>query len=571
MKKTLNINLGGMIFHVDEDAFNKLENYMSVIKQQFEGTTGGHEIINDIETRIAELFKERTTEAKEVVTIEDVDAVIEIMGEPEDYMDEDTRQAQEYSAAKSATRNRRVFRDPDNRVIGGVSSGLAAYFNIDPLWLRLLFLILFFAGPGFLIYIILWIAIPKAKTTAEKLMMQGEPVTISNIGRSVKDEMQDMGGAKRFSSKVRSYDYRAAAERSSDNIGGFFEGLGIFLRRLFSVIFKILGVIFLIIGFLLLFSIVIGLLAGGVQIMGTTGSLQDVENFLGILTVDHNHYLFMMIGLGLTLIAPLFLLVFLGLRLIFNLDPLHPNARNSLILATVAGIVMLAIGGSRLGLAFEDDGEYTSQEKLLNLDSTLVITSAYDTVSERFFNVDDHQGWVYSGKKHYFGDVTLDIRLAPDSVSFLEYEYSSQGRSRREAVSNARDLVYNPTLGSDTLDFPFYYTLKDGAKFRAQELDMILYLAPGHEVYLDKSAIDIIYDIKNLNNYWDGDMVEHHWKMTREGLLCTDCPDSPGSLDETRTYRDGDKEIEMNIKDGEIDLKLKDHIQMEKQMQIEEL
>ncbi|MGB0177807.1 MAG: PspC domain-containing protein, partial [Owenweeksia sp.] len=139
MNKTLNINLGGLIFHIDEDAYHILERYLTTLKRQFSTAEGGEEIIRDIEVRIAELFRERTTKAKEVISSADVEEVISIMGKPEDYLDSEEDGASGRSFEDTYyTPKKRIFRDPDDRILGGVASGLAAYFNIDPLWMRLL-------------------------------------------------------------------------------------------------------------------------------------------------------------------------------------------------------------------------------------------------------------------------------------------------------------------------------------------------------------------------------------------------------------------------------------------------
>ena len=169
MKKTFNINLGGQIFHIDDDAFNKLEAYLGALRQQFSSTSGGDEILNDVETRMAELFKERTANTKEVINIQDVDEAIAIIGKPEDFWHEDEASKSNFQYDNTMSYQKRVMRDVDNRVLGGVASGLAAYFNIDTLWIRLLFVALMFAGFGVLLYIILWLVVPAARTTTEKL------------------------------------------------------------------------------------------------------------------------------------------------------------------------------------------------------------------------------------------------------------------------------------------------------------------------------------------------------------------------------------------------------------------
>ncbi len=190
MKKTLNINIKGIIFHLDEDAYTKLNSYLEEIKAHFRNKKGQEEIINDIENRIVELFQQKLNDKKQVIVIDDVDEVIGIMGHPADF-DEDSEEDQvSYLIQKG---KKRLFRNIDDRMLGGVCSGLGAYFNIDATWVRIAFLLaLFLAGGSGLVYIVLWIVIPPARTVSEKLEMQGDPVTISNIEKAFKEEMNEI-------------------------------------------------------------------------------------------------------------------------------------------------------------------------------------------------------------------------------------------------------------------------------------------------------------------------------------------------------------------------------------------
>lgn len=192
MKKTLNINIKGIIFHLDEDAYNKLNKYLDEINNHFRNKKGREEIINDIENRLTELFRQKLNDKKQVITIEDVDEVIGTMGHPSDFDDdsEDDHTTVPQSRAKG---HKRLFRNVDDRMIGGVCSGLGAYFNIDTVWVRIAFLIaLVFAGGSVLVYLVLWIVIPPARTVTERLEMQGDPVTISNMEKAFKEEMNEI-------------------------------------------------------------------------------------------------------------------------------------------------------------------------------------------------------------------------------------------------------------------------------------------------------------------------------------------------------------------------------------------
>ena len=189
MKKTLTANISGTVFHIEEDAYEKLHRYLDSIRIQFTGSGGSEEIMADIEARIAELLQERLAGMRQVVSIGDVDHVIAIMGQPEDYLGAD---ATEETAAlppgsggswtqAGTSRRKRLFRDTEDRWVGGVLGGIGAYFSIDPLILRVIYIILLFLGVGWLIYIILWIVVPPAVTAAEKLEMRGEPVNVENL------------------------------------------------------------------------------------------------------------------------------------------------------------------------------------------------------------------------------------------------------------------------------------------------------------------------------------------------------------------------------------------------------
>jgi len=189
MKKTYTINLSGKIFHIDEDAFEKLQTYITTLKNHYDKEEDGTEIMCDIENRIAELFSQFQKEQfREVINVEDVNQIISIMGRPNDIIDEE-----EPSAPSPLKPSRKLYRDTDKRILGGVAAGISNYFQVSIIFIRLLFVLLAFSyGISILAYLILWILIPKAKTTKEKLEMCGESINISNIERSIKETIQDI-------------------------------------------------------------------------------------------------------------------------------------------------------------------------------------------------------------------------------------------------------------------------------------------------------------------------------------------------------------------------------------------
>lgn len=208
MKKIVNINLSGRVFNIDEDAFAHLRRYLDRLESYFKNQEGGQEIINDIENRIAELLDERMVGKFGVVNLRMVEEVIGMMGQPEDFEPEENKnndkQKSEYGVYNQHT-SRRLFRDAESRVLGGVCGGIGAYLNMDPVWVRVIFVLLIFFGLGIIIpiYIVLWIIVPVAITTAQKLQMRGENVTIDNIEKSIRNEYEDV---KRRFGKVRQSD-----------------------------------------------------------------------------------------------------------------------------------------------------------------------------------------------------------------------------------------------------------------------------------------------------------------------------------------------------------------------------
>ena len=192
MKKNFTVNISGLIFHMDDDAYQKLDRYMDSIKKHYKNSDGAEEIITDIETRIADLLQEKLSDKKQVITIDDINDVVKVMGQPYEFESSETYENVE-TDFEPGKRPKRFYRDPDNKIIGGVSAGMGAYFRVDPLWFRVAFVALCFAGgSGLIAYFILWILIPEAQSTAEKLEMQGEKVNIENIEKKIKTEIKDI-------------------------------------------------------------------------------------------------------------------------------------------------------------------------------------------------------------------------------------------------------------------------------------------------------------------------------------------------------------------------------------------
>ena len=242
MKKTLTVNLGGTVFHIDEDAYQLLDKYLSNLRIHFRKEEGSDEIMDDFEMRISELLNERVRLGYEVITIEQVEEVIKRMGKPEEIFEEEEKSTDhednyrtQQQETHTQTTKKRLMRDPDNRILGGVAGGFAAYMDWDPTAVRIvLFLLMFFYGITVPLYFLLWIIVPMARTATEKLEMRGQSVTVENIGKTVTD------GFEKVANGVNDY-------MRSDKPRTFLQKLGDTLVMVVGWLLKICLVIFAII------------------------------------------------------------------------------------------------------------------------------------------------------------------------------------------------------------------------------------------------------------------------------------------------------------------------------------
>ena len=268
MNKTVNINLGGEFFHIDEDAFAELKRYLDAVRASLNQDESIEEIISDIESRIAELFVELLPNPKSVVTKSQITQVIDIMGQPEEF-DTDEPADQEHQNRKATPKE--LYRDQDNKYIAGVGSGLGHYLGIDALWVRLIWLLLtiFSSGSFILIYILFWILVPAADSTSQKLKMKGQPINISNIERRFKE------GYDNISDSVKSMDYNKYGDQVKKSSHRFFEAIAKALVIMAKIIGKIIGLILVVLSLGTILSMAIGFFSVGTIEFWGQGNLID--------------------------------------------------------------------------------------------------------------------------------------------------------------------------------------------------------------------------------------------------------------------------------------------------------
>ena len=343
MKKTLTVNLGGTVFHIDEDAYQLLDKYLANLRIHFRKEEGSEEIMNDFEMRISELFNERVRLGHEVITIEHVEEVIKRMGKPEElfggedekeYVREESK-AHTFQEEETTGGRKKLMRDPDNRVLGGVASGIAAYMGWDITAIRLIMIILLFIpyAPIVILYLILWLVMPLARTAADKLMMRGKSVTLENIGKTVTD------GFEKVSSNVNDY-------MSSDKPRSFLQQLADLFVNVVGFILKFLAILIgiillpplLLVAFILV-VVTFALIAGG------TGVIYHLSPFGADLLAGTPVPLAIMgcIGFILLIGIPIFALVYAICMQLFKAKPLPNTAKWTLLILWIISVALSVI------------------------------------------------------------------------------------------------------------------------------------------------------------------------------------------------------------------------------------
>lgn len=502
MNKTVNANIGGLIFHIDEDAFQKMNRYLDTLKSYFRKSDGNTEIMDDIEARIAELLQERMGAAREIVNMEDVDHVMTAMGQPEDFEDtsaepgEKQESSQEPEAEIYTRVNKRLFRNPDDKVLGGVCSGISAYFNIDPIWLRLAFVIsVIIFGTGILIYIILWVIIPAAKTTSEKLQMRGERVTITNIQKSVKEELDNLGNQiKDFGKDIKkNFKGDPGYSRRGNGIEGFFRNLGNFVVSIAKLIFKFIAVILVIIGFIILISVMLGL-------FGVTSALTISWPFISHIIFENNmQALLAYLSIGLLLIIPVLWIIVRGMMALLSIKRSR-YLNVSFFSAWIIALILTCFVGLQLGYDLKSKSSvkseyifqsFTGDTLYLDINKDIYLSgSGYEIFNEDDIYIDSDY-FNYANDSLYLQDIKFRTRTSTDSFYSLDVYYMARGNSRKEAKERAENITYNVELRDSVLLIDPYFRIGD-EPWRHQHVEMVLRIPEKKTTVMTEELVDFL-------------------------------------------------------------------------------
>lgn len=611
MKKTLSINISGILFHIEEDGYLTLKAYLDAINKHFSHYQDNQEIITDIENRIAEIFLSYLKNNKQVITAENVSNLIEKMGtiadfkagekdlEPNlsDLKDESHEENDFYKyitppgedkakGYKKLTRlpNRKIlggvcagfahylaidplwtrlitilllfsggfrigpnnfhffpwdadfyfsfgwwtafayillwiilpvsyeepedknikklFRNPDDRVIGGVSSGLSAYFDVDVLWIRLAFVGLVFAGgSGFVIYLILWIITPVAKSITERIEMKGGAITLSNIESTIQENLnpeppkQESAGRKIILAPFRFM---------GEVINGIGKALGPFGRFLLEVVRVIFGLIIFFIGMVVILTPLL--------MLGVYWELFNNEDWtymFGTIPFDTIAELlpvWLVIAVAVAILIPGVVLTLLGISVLIKRSLI--DARFGLVTfgLWILSLMICAFQVPRVVNQFKDDASFVKEEVLEMREGTLVIQSQN--------NAPDAD----------LGLISISLEGTPDSTLVLLQEFRSQGRNHDDALKNASAVNYNYSMEDTVLLLNRSLEFTPESKFRAQSLHQTLKIPYNMPFVMDKSILPILEGTIYTNGYKMKDVnSRNHWVYNENGLLCLNC------------------------------------------------
>ena len=522
MNKTISINLGGFFFHIDEDAYQKLSRYFDAVKRSL-SPDGRDEIMKDIESRIAELFQERIKNEKQVIGLSEIEEIISIMGQPEDYKIDDEKTSYQSSSSSSTNfyyPSKRLYRDKDNGMLGGVMAGLGHYLGIDALWLRIIMVILFFGfGTGLFVYIVLWILVPEAITTTQKLEMKGEPITISNIEKKVKEGFDDI------TSKINNLDHEKianTAKNGATRIGSTIEDV---ITTIFKVFAKLIGSFIIFFSGIALIAIIItSIILIFSSTMPENYILNNIETPIGLETPLWAQGLLFLLGFGI----PLFFLLILGLKLMVNnLRSIGNYVKYSLLavwIITVGIIISLAINEASQ-LAFE--GKSVQKE--------MITVAPKDTLKIKFKNNDFYSKSKYRNHDFkitqdegdneiiYSNNVSIEIKYTDEVNPYLLIEKLAHGKSTSQAKKRAEKIKYNYTINGNTIVLDNYLLTAVENKFRGQEVELYLYLPKGTLFTTDESYSNYDrsdYDFFDENEY---DTKNPIYRVDSDKIKCLNC------------------------------------------------
>lgn len=520
---------------MDEEAYERLKEYIASLQRHFANTEGHEEIMQDIEARIAEILSMKLSASKKIIVAADIDEVIAIIGKPEDMGGE---AADEKAGAKENTNTsnrygfprRRLYRDEDNQVVGGVCAGLGAFFDIDPVWIRLVWAVSFFVfGFGFLFYILLLIIIPKAKTPAEKLEMRGDSYDLDSIKRSYKEE------SKRFKKRIKDIAYEFSDEATHEHWRrrgeDLMDSVSPAVKRAGNIIAKTA----LSIALFFILSLFIVLLVAFFSNTSTIHFGSDLPfdvslwNFAAMFTDSVGETNLLMAGVALIVLTPLFMLIFGTVKALFGVRKRVKYVGHAASLLFWAGVIIGGIETYRIYQRFDEKEKVATTVDIAQpKGDTLYVESRLPAMGADMTEIEFGNG-EYLAKYEpicFWPEARINIVPSENAKFYLKVEKMARGKNSMEATDNASAInsIYQ-VKDSTTLIVDRFATLPANTKFRGQRLTIVLAVPVGKYVSLGNSTRKALMNCVNVQDLRPRKMAGHVWKMEPQGLSCTNCAD----------------------------------------------
>jgi phage shock protein PspC (stress-responsive transcriptional regulator) len=530
MNKTIIININGIVFHIEEDAYEILKSYMTDVQRHFMHSADSLEITTDIENRIAEMFNEiLLREGNQVVVLQDVKTVVEQMGSVEDFETADeSAKANAQQAFVYGTASRRLFRDPDDHLVAGVCSGIASYFDFNPVWVRLLFAItVAFAGTGFILYIILWIVVPKAVTRADRMAMKGQKLDLQGFKANFEEETSELRNhLSNLHAETRPliYKTRDFAADVFGHFGSFASGFGKVLGKLIAI--AIIAASF--VAMIALIFVVISAFVYGNRNIGV------YHMFPFNIADQHVNNIFIVCAV-LMLMIPLLAIILTIINYVFKGNVINRTAGSSLLMVWVVALSIVIYYAAKTSADFK---EYASFSQTINIkpsaDSTYYLKlndikflSAEDSV--RLKVKEDFRGRVIldddEDNNMDMPDKNIDIYVEKSDVPqpVLVESFSARGSDYQDALYNARGTSYQFKQEGNVLKFNRRLEKQSDLLWRAQRLHLTLRIPLNSKVVIDDQVDRFVRDIsvndcKQLNKKEDASSAK--FIMTDNGLQC---------------------------------------------------
>lgn len=483
MQKTYNINLSGKVFPINEDAGNLLQSYIEALEKHYLQEEDGKEIMYDIESRIAEIFTENLkTPNQEVITVQNVELVIQIMGSPKEIIDEDEK------TETASNTTKKLYRMPEHGILGGVAYGIGTYFSISIPLVRLLFIIFtWFYGLPLWVYIILWIIIPRAVTPKQKMEMKGEPINISNIEKNIRDGYDDI----RKNGKIQ-----AAWRKIVDSAGQFLTEMWHLVGKTVLIAAKIVAV-FIALACItqLIISTFILTMSGSMPWNPVTYSLP--------LVMTGPYVILTKIAVGLLVLIPVALLLYFCIRFIFNLRNRNRLALYALGLWCIGLLLSIFIGISQ-GSRFIERTTTLEQTTLESVATTPITVRLNDKYDQTYRN----DTWELFS--HSTPDSTVILHRPKLNIQEYKKDYPTitvtryaHGLSEKEARERCKDIVFEWKFQGDTLTLDNFFAITRNQKWQGHNLRVTLSIPEGQPLFLDSNLDRIMswWDFENHNNY----------------------------------------------------------------------